>query len=508
MIICRCFNKCLGICRRSRRDQNPKSPVLPFTQPPPGPDDVPDVVHPESPTTPIPPPPRDSEVVRTPKPGPSSKPTRMARRGRVSKRGGVTKPGQAAKPKPGQEPKPKPGQAPKPKPGKAPEAGDSEGNISDEGYPPLPPSREGSRTGITPEMSDIDINEPRDIDDIDDIDMPDAEAGDELFSYPRTPPRGQTPLPQDDDAGHGDTSSGELLYFGSRSSRAVIPMRPPPDEPSSSGFSNDEVDELLYPTPTEEKLATYRRKGAELVAWLEDPNEPGCYVAPATVTLDDMLNNFQEDYRFGVGQSVFQDVDDIFDGGEPETMGLTIQNNRYRRVTLSSKVNDEEILRENARDRMSNSFAHMIGPGIIMALSIYRYDCVQWNEIARALYVADHPITTLRHIMYSCVVNDETGPYIRRIAYPRHDRIFDSAERDPPLILERGTREYEELLGTKLGKATAILLISSLPRGTIRISRAVIWNYHTRLELRFQFEPIPDNERLNPEDQPATAECD
>ncbi|CAI7572247.1 unnamed protein product [Penicillium viridicatum] len=471
-MICRCFNKCLGICRRSRR--NPPDPVPPFTQPPPGPDDVPEEVHPEEahpeeahpeevrpeiPTTPIPPPPRDSEIVRAPKPGPSSKPTRTAKQGRVAERGGVTKPGQAAKPKPGQAPKPKPGQAPKPKPGKAPEAsGDSEGNIGDEEYPPLPPSREDSRTGITPEMSDIDINEPRDIDD---IDMPDAEAGDELFSYPRTPPGGQTPLPQDDDAGQGDTSSGELLYFGSRSSRPGIPMRPPPDEPSSSGFSNDEVDELLYPTPTEEELATYRRKGAKLVAWLEDPNEPGCYIAPATVTLDDMLNNFEEDYRFGVGQSGFEDLDDIFDGAEPETMGLTTQNNRY--------------------------------------------DCIQWNEIGRALYVADHPITTLRHIMYSCVVNDETGPYIRRIAYPRHDRIFDSAERDPPLILERGTREYEEILGTKLGKATAILLLSSLPRGTIRISRAVIWNYHNRLELRFQFEPIPDNERLNPEGQPGPA---
>ncbi|KAJ5181738.1 hypothetical protein N7449_011885 [Penicillium cf. viridicatum] len=559
-ILCRCINKCLGICRRSRRVQSPQDPLLPFTEPSPKPDVVPDVVHPQRPAAPIPPPPKASEIVRTPKPARSSKPTRLARRGRVSNRGGVTKPSQAAKLKLDQAAKPaEPKEKDKGKAQKT--AGDSEGNISDEEYPPLPPSREGSHTGITPEMSDIDINEPRD------IDIQDAEPGDELLSYPRTPTGSQTALLQKDDTGQGDTSSDEILYFGSRSP-ADIPMTPAPqgeqggerspgsgkrghiediaqgghewspastseytsspakhiriDEASlqtqarvpagprlspsrlnrspppvarstSSSGSGYDVDDDLWPKPTEEELATYRRKGAQLVAWLEDPNEPNCNIAQATITLDDLLINAPEEDRFQVGQTYFQNLGELLEGGEPESMGLTTEDNRYRFTSLSSRVKDPAILERFGVERMSNSFAHIIGPGIIFATSIFRHDCVQWNEIARALYVRDHLITTLRHIMYSTVVNDETASYIRRIAYPRYDLSFDTAASEPCLIIERGTREYEELLGTKLGKATAIFLISSLPRGTIRIARAAIWNCCHRVELRFEFEPIPGN---------------
>jgi hypothetical protein len=270
-------------------------------------------------------------------------------------------------------------------------------------------------------------------------------------------------------------------------------LNPSPPPATSSSGSGYDMDDYLWPKPTEEELATYRRKGAQLVAWLEDPNEPNCNIAQATITIDDLLNNIPEEDRFRVGQSYFQNIDDLLEGGEPESMGLTTEDNRYRFTSLSSKVKDPAILQRFGVERMSNSFAHIIGPGIIFATSIFRHDCVQWNEIARALYVMDHPITTLRHIIYSTVINEETAPYIRRIAYPRYDLSFDAATSEPCLIIERGTREYEELLGTKLGKATAIFLISSLPRGTIRIARAAVWNCCHRLEVRFEFEPIPGN---------------
>lgn len=562
-IICRCLNKCFGICRRNKRD-----PLLPITEP----EGRADVV-PKPPAGPIPPPPKASEIIRKSKPAGSSKPTRTTRRARVSQRGGIErpgqgsklklsqatrvkldesmkpKPGQATKPKPGQATKPKPGQAPKPKPGQGQQAaGDSEGNISDEEYeyPPLPPSRESSHTGITPEMSDIDINEPRDIDD---IDMPDAEPGDELFSYPFADIP-TTPIPQGEQASERATSSRKRGHIEdialegqewnqdttsedtpSPAKRACtgeenvgtlilvpagpelpdpmlhpspLPSEGPPSD-SGSGFDLDEaLDEALWPTPTEEELATYRRRGAQLVAWLEDPNEPGCNIAEATTTLNDMLNNFPEDIRFRVTLSYFRDVDEYVEGSELESLGIIPGVNRYRYTALASQVIDPEVVASYGVESMSNSYSHVIGPGIIFAPSIFRHDGMQWNEIARALYVRDHPITTLRHLMYDTIVNEETAPYIRRIAYPRNNLSFENAEHDPCLIIERGTREYEELLGTKLGKAAVILLISSLPRGTIRIARAAIWNNRSHVQLRFEFELIPGN----PDDQLETAECD
>lgn len=561
-IICRCLNKCLGICRRSRRGQ--KDPVLPVVEPKRGTDGVPEVVHPARRIGPVPPPPKNSEIVLSPRPAQSLNPTQTERRRRVSGRGRVTRPGQAPKLKLSKAARvqldeaanAKPVQAPKPKPGQAQNAdGDSEGNISDEEYPPLPPSREGSHTGITPEMSDIDINEPRDIDD---IDIPVAEPGDELlFSYP-SPDMPMTPVPQGEQAserapisrkrghiediaqggqeGNPDTTSEDTsspakrarideasvqtpaqVAAGPRLSPPTLPPSPPPVEnpPSSSGSGfddlDDDLDDALWPKPTEEELATYRRKGAQLVAWLEDPNEPGCNIAQATITLEDMLNNLPEAYRYHVRQSYFQNVDNYLVGGDPESIGLTTDGNRYRFTFLVNRVNDPDILARYGTDNVSNRFEHIIGPGIIFATSIFRHDSIQWNEIARALYVMDHPITTLRHIMYDTIVNSETAPYVRRIAYPRYNRSFTHSEYEPCLIIERGTREYEELLGTKLGKATAIFLISSLPRGTIRIARAVIWNVHQKIQLIFQFELIPDSphgQPANPADQPEAAVCD
>ncbi|KAF7519755.1 hypothetical protein PCG10_009798 [Penicillium crustosum] len=557
-IICRCLNKCFGICRRSRRD-----PLLPITEPKEAKVvQTAEVVRPEHPAGPPPPPPKDSEIVRIPRLVRSSKPTRTARGVRVSERGGVARPGQApklklsptAKVKLGEAAKAKPVQAPRPKPGQAQKAdGDSEGNISDEEYPPLPPSREGSHTGITPEISDIDINETRDIDDIDDIDISDAEPGDELFFSPPAE-ISVTPAPQSEQAseratrsrkrGHiediakeGQEGSSATTYEDTPSpakrartdeadvqtpaqvpaGRQLTPPTlhpstpPPPQKPSSSSSGFDDTNNAMWPEPTEEQLAIYRQKGARLIAWLEDPNEPGCNIAQATITTDDLLNNLPEAYRYQVRGTYFLTVNDILEGGDPESMGITTNGNRYRFTYLLSHVNDPEVLAGYGREKMDNKLEQIIGPGIIVASSIFRHDSIQWNEIARALYVMDHPITTLRHIMYETVINEETAPYIRRIAYPRYNLSFEHADREPCLIIERGTQEYVELLGTKLGKTTAIFLISSLPRGTIRIARAYIWNIRQKLQLVFQFELIPDSpygQPENPADRPETAECD
>ncbi|KAJ9488012.1 hypothetical protein VN97_g5293 [Penicillium thymicola] len=542
-LICRCIHKCLGVCRRNRRGQNSRDPILPVTKQPTGPDVPLNVVHPERPAGPVPPPPRDSEIVRTKRPARSPKPTRMARRGRVSAQGGVARPGKSPKLKLSKAERLQLGQAAK-------AAGDSEDNISEEEYPPLPPSREGSHTGIAPELSDIDINEPRDVDD---IDIPDAEPGDELFYYPTAPG-----LPEDDDSDQDGISFEGMVYFGSRSparqveqaskqsadSRkrghvddtaqgsqewspaargsqewspaATVGSSPPAkrirfsqeilDSPTRSStrpgmrspspiFSDSlsEFEDDLWPMPKEEELATYRRKGAQLIAWLEDANEPNCDIAQATLTLDDLLNNFPEETRFRVRESNFKNLGDLFEGGEPESMGLNTEEKRYRKSMVISPVIDQAILDSFGLANMSNSFEHVVGPGVLAATGIFRHDCIQWNEVARAVYEWDHPITTLRHIKYDTVVNSETAPYIRRVAYPRHYRNFHAARTEPCLKIERGTREYEELLGTKLGKAAAILLISSLPRGTVRIARAVTWNNRSSVDLRFEIEPIPAN---------------
>ncbi|CAI7613934.1 unnamed protein product [Penicillium glandicola] len=336
----------------------------------------------------------------------------------------------------------------------------------------------------------------------DDIDMPDADPGDELESDPSRP------------AGEGETqgSSSSPEWFGgakrtlveepeSVSQESGTAKRPrigttksthdltaeeismlrqgvpnPGSRKAPSGPKSPRVDtsldstpansddELNFHTPTQETVDKWRKKGAQLQAWLEDPIEPNCNIAPATATVNDLTDQHVSDIdRFRAKLTYFQDPDDLLDGGESELLGLPTTGCRYRYSHVENVVQNEAILRKYNRRYLVNNFVHMMGPGIIVGKDIARYDNVQWNVLARALL----------------------------------GRIFASEAYGEKLVkLERDTPEFHELLGTKLGKAAAILLISSFPRGTRRISWAVIWNRNRALQVRFEVEATGEGQEI------------
>lgn len=471
-----------------------------------------------------------------------------------------------------------------PKPGKDPKPAEPKNKVKPQ---EAATGNDGkSRTEITPDMSDIDMNDASDgrISDNpspprsdSDIDMPDADPG-ELLTYPLA--RMSQNRRTLSNAGESESSSDDdALYFGSPRPRPPISLRAahqsgrierwslrssndsmqsysgrkrghveevedvnqewspapsshgsppskrqrtsgesstegrfwgpellfpePPTSPNIAASSDSEdfnTDDEMYEKPSTTTINRYREKGAQLQAWLEDPNEPDCNISPATATLDDLMNAPPPDV-FELGESYHRDLGDLMDGGEPESTGLPTGGNRYRHTAFFNNVLNPETLARFNFPSLSNSYTHLVGPGLLVADSIFRYDNIQWNEFAKAVYEYDHPMSTLRYIMFTHVVNDETGPYIRRILYPRLGRDFEAAMHESCMKVERGTAEYEELLGTKLGKAAAILLISSLPRGTRRIARVVIWNWVYRVQIRFEIEPII----ANSDDQPETA---
>ncbi|CAG8896274.1 unnamed protein product [Penicillium nalgiovense] len=214
------------------------------------------------------------------------------------------------------------------------------------------------------------------------------------------------------------------------------------------------------------------------------------------------MNQAPPEDRFRCSDSYHEEEGDLMVGGERETTGLP-SDAMYRVSTFRNKVRDPEILAKHYNASIDNSFTHMVGPGILVATAIFRFDNIQWNEIARAVYEIDHPIDTLRHIMFTHVVNEQSEPYIKYILYPRRGRYLDFAEGEACERLERGTLEYHEFLGTRLGKAAATLLISSFPRGTRCISRIVIWYRSYQIMVRVENEPL----NANTGGQSAPTEC-
>ncbi|KAJ5493804.1 hypothetical protein N7463_009891 [Penicillium fimorum] len=290
-------------------------------------------------------------------------------------------------------------------------------------------------------------------------------------------------------------SSRPRVLFGPKISSPRLLPSPMGSQSSDEDEASFHTIDELYGMPDEATLAEYRRKGAQLIAWLEDPNEPNCNIAPATASLQDLLNAPPPDH-FEVGDAHFTNPGDVMEGGEPETVGLIPLGSHYRRVAITNRVTNPVVLQEAGREQTSNGYNHLTGPGLLVAYAIFRYDNVQWNVAARAVYTIDRDMDTLKYIMFHHVVNEETQPYIFRILYPGRGLEFDMSDGAPCVKVERGTREFEELIGTKLGKAAAILLISSLPRGTRRIARAVVWNAVYKVQVRFEIESTNPDEQI------------
>ncbi|KAJ5187972.1 hypothetical protein N7472_006986 [Penicillium cf. griseofulvum] len=377
----------------------------------------------------------------------------------------------------------------------------SEANSSDEEYSLPSPPLHGYRTGITPEMSGVDLNSAE----YSDIEVEETSPGDGLSVYP---PEVLLNSPLEQLLTYSTLTAQQGMELGKSSpsdSLEVLPLGPESGkEPSyekpeipipgteSSGASS------FYLTKKDNKLSTakvaaYRAQGAQLQRWLEDPNEPNCDISPITTTINDLFNA-PSPRNFELGRTNFGNPYNLMDGGEPESVGLVTTGDHYRYITISNPVTDPKVLEAIGREHASNSYAHTCGPGLLVAHSIFRYDNFLWNEIGRAVYTMDRPINTLKYIMFIHVINDETRPYIEEELYPRLGLCFDIQHLEPCQKIERGTPEYKELLGTKLGKAAAILLISSLPRGSRRIARAVIWNFCGKIMLRFEVESTTDEE--------------
>ncbi|KAJ5561758.1 hypothetical protein N7535_003781 [Penicillium sp. DV-2018c] len=224
--------------------------------------------------------------------------------------------------------------------------------------------------------------------------------------------------------------------------------------------------------PSNEEIARYRHIGAQLQTWIDYPDAEGCLVTEATVTMQQLLDN---------GWGIIID---------PRNSVSGLPDTEQRRMGLPTSDNGAS-LRE---PRMQfNNYKMTIGEGVIASSMMFRWDGPRWNELARAMYIegANFPIETLRYVTFVQVINEQTEPLVRYILYPRRGMEFGAAtEIDPhPQVWLHGTPEYQEMLGSPLGKAVAYLVLASFQRGTRRISRIRTFSYpgHT-LCMTFEIE--------------------
>src|SRR4051812_32309581 len=142
-------------------------------------------------------------------------------------------------------------------------------------------------------------------------------------------------------------------------------------------------------------------------------NKPDCPIDRSWLTLDELENdptNYEESWHKEYDMTADDPVE--LQGGDPSSTNIPRGEDQYRYTSLRRfHVYVDRPENENAW----GSHEHLIGRGIIIGKSIWRKGGQHWNVIAQALYTNDYNIDTLRHVMFTNVINAELAPYIEQV---------------------------------------------------------------------------------------------
>ncbi|KAJ5576905.1 hypothetical protein N7535_003831 [Penicillium sp. DV-2018c] len=254
----------------------------------------------------------------------------------------------------------------------------------------------------------------------------------------------------------------------------------------AESLANDACLRMFGKIPSVTEVVKYRAIGAQLQTWIDDPDAPGCTVDKAKLEMQDLTRNKTWKFKHSPTDSVHE---------LPETERVEMRlpgpehGAQFQHMELEQHGTSR---RQRERKNPINQYKMTIGEGFIASHLMYRGDGPHWNEIARAFYRdADFRIETLRYVTLTSVVNDETAPLVMGVLYPRRSIRFGTMTVGyPTQVWPHGTREYQEILGTQLGKAVAYLILSSFPRGTRRISQVRTWSHsdHKTPSMTFVIE--------------------
>ncbi|KAJ5497011.1 hypothetical protein N7463_008998 [Penicillium fimorum] len=195
--------------------------------------------------------------------------------------------------------------------------------------------------------------------------------------------------------------------------------------------------------------------GALRASWMRDPNQR-CSVTPSQLTMQNMAESGwgirYEKRRFP--------PDQIYE--EAVELGLSGEK-LYRKIT---------------------------GPGVIFAMDSFRADSEYWAQIAQAVYKDEHPIEDLKYVIQCNMINPETMLFVQKSLYVADNGLGWPDDRLH--VWEENTAEYQALLGTRLAKGVAYLVLWAFPRGTRRIARIVTWGgrYIPYIRMRFDIEKV------------------
>ncbi|KAJ5961315.1 uncharacterized protein N7479_008465 [Penicillium vulpinum] len=217
----------------------------------------------------------------------------------------------------------------------------------------------------------------------------------------------------------------------------LIPARRPSDQPLP--FPSERPWNEYF---SDDTVANYRAIGAQYQAWIAGLTTTECPIQRSKITWADLVDHPIEEHSFDVCLNELRSTPE--EVGNIESTGLSMGNN-WRYVLLRRYQ-----YWDHGRQQGETVYQHRTGLGAIFVENIARRFGPYWAQVAQAQYQLDNHVDTLRYVYFLNVQNLYTWPYVELHLYPRHGLDwFDNPE---PQCWKYGTREYQELLGTKLGR--------------------------------------------------------
>lgn len=221
------------------------------------------------------------------------------------------------------------------------------------------------------------------------------------------------------------------------------------------------------------RYARFKEHGSQRRRWMQDPNEPGCFVAQVTIDWETLSGTYDLNW-----------------------LGLPIRH------VKSHQIMDHQVLGLDTNlDYLEGSWGcdefswwGYTAPGVIMMMGARRdieSTTPQISEVNHAIYTKDHPIDTLKQVYVCLVENRETLPFIRKHVYTEANNLTWPTSGEQTWDFATNPDIFDMILGTRIGKVVSYIVLGSFPRGTRHIARIVtIPSFAETVHIRFDIEPI------------------
>ncbi|KAJ5167133.1 uncharacterized protein N7482_005914 [Penicillium canariense] len=264
-------------------------------------------------------------------------------------------------------------------------------------------------------------------------------------------------------------------------------LQPEPEpEPEPKNDTDEERRILLRKGERTARYGRFQDEGEERRRWIADPGEPDCFIPRSTLTFTDIWARYSRLVSYP--ENPCYEIQGSF-----EALGLPPES-RLENVSPYRYFN------------LESPFVHWMGytgPGMVLLADIGRVQVgvdATWERrrrvppisaISQAFYERDFPIHTLRYVFVACVINENTLGFLSKQLYTQPTLNLSWPDQTPRSWIY-GTPEYDGLLGTRIGKLVAYLVLGAFARGTRRISQIVTKSNHGGESacMRFDIETI------------------